>query len=283
MASKLLKYDVTARLGEGAGSVIYAVKDPATKKVYALKHVPRLKEKDIRFVEQMQSEFEISKTFNHPNLRKSYELTFKKSLFRKVTDAYLLMELVEGLALDVRPPKTLLEIVDTFIQAAEGLKAMHKMGYIHCDIKPNNIIRSDKGDVKVIDFGQTAKVNTIKERIQGTPDYIAPEQVNRKPIVPQTDVYNLGATLYLALTGKPIPTLYTVNKKGDNSFLMDATIASPAQLNAKIPPALSNFVMECIASRIEKRPADMENVVTRLELAKHVLMKQGNPAPSARS
>jgi len=280
MAGKILKYDVIERLGEGAGSIIYAVRDPADRKMYALKHVPRAKDKDIRFVEQMQSEFEISKNFDHPNLRKSYELSFKKTLFRKITEAYMLMELVEGRALDVQPCKTMLDIVDTFIKAAEGLSAMHKAGYIHCDIKPNNIIRNEKGAVKVIDFGQTAKVNTIKERIQGTPDYIAPEQVNRNPVVPQTDVYNLGATLYYASTGKPAPTLYTVNKKGENSFLLDSTISTPMQLNPKVPAQLSNLVMECIASRVEKRPADMDSVVHRLELVKHVMLKP--PTPSAR-
>jgi len=274
MPEKLLQYDVLERLGEGAGSVIYAVRDPLTKRMYAMKHVPRLNDKDIRFVEQMKSEFEISKSFNHPNLRKGYDLKISKSLLMKVNEGFLLMELVEGQALDVRPPKGLMDIVDTFILAAQGLKAMHQMGYVHCDIKPNNIIRNDKGEVKVIDFGQTAKIGTIKERIQGTPDYIAPEQVMRKPVVPQTDVYNLGATLYYALTGKPIPTLYTVNKKGENSFLMDSSIPAPAQLNPKVPPTLSNLVMECVMTRIEKRPADMESVIHRLELAKHILTKQ---------
>ncbi|HWE01652.1 MAG TPA: serine/threonine-protein kinase [Tepidisphaeraceae bacterium] len=281
MPEKLLQYDVLERLGEGAGSVIYAVRDPATKKIFALKHVPRINDKDIRFVEQMKSEFEISKAFNHPNLRKGFDLKINKSLLMKVNEGFLLMELVDGKALDARPVKGLVDIVDTFIQAAQGLKAMHQMGYIHCDIKPNNIIRNDNGEVKVIDFGQTAKIGTVKERIQGTPDYIAPEQVMRKPIVPQTDVYNLGATLYFALTGKPIPTLYTVNKKGENSFLMDSSIPAPAQLNPKVPTGLSNLVMECVMTKIEKRPPDMDSVIHRLELAKHILTKQANAAIQA--
>jgi serine/threonine-protein kinase len=189
------------------------------------------------------------------------------------------MELVDGKPLEVRPPGTLMEIVDTFIDAAQGLRAMHALGYIHCDIKPNNILRNDKGDVKVIDFGQSARVGTVKERIQGTPDYIAPEQVHRKPVEIQTDVYNLGATLYWALVGKPIPTLYTVNKKGENSFLVDTRIETPQQLNAKVPTALSNLTIEMISTRKERRPATMDEVVTRLELSKHILQKQANAAP----
>ena len=277
MAEKLLQYDVIERLGEGAGSVIYAVRDPATKRMYALKHVPRLNDKDIRFVDQMKSEFEISRLFNHPNLRKSYDLKISKSLLLKVNEAFLLMELVEGKAW-IAPVTNLMDIVNTYLQVAQALKHMHSVGYIHCDLKPNNIIRNDRGEVKVIDFGQTAKAGTVKERIQGTPDYIAPEQVMRRPIVPQTDVYNFGATLYNSLTGKPIPTLYTVNKKGENSFLLDATIMTPAQLNPMVPAVMSNLVMEAISTKIEKRPADMDAVINRLELAKHILTRNANAA-----
>ncbi|HZL37766.1 MAG TPA: serine/threonine-protein kinase [Tepidisphaeraceae bacterium] len=274
MAEKLLQYDVLELLGEGAGSVIYSVRDPATGRMYALKHVKRVVDKDRRFVEQVQTEFDISRRFNHPNLRKSYDLKINKTLLLKITDAYLLMELVEGKALDVRPPSTMMEIVDTFILAAEGLSEMHRLGYVHCDIKPNNIIRNELGEVKVIDFGQSSRIGTVKERIQGTPDYIAPEQVTRKPLAPQTDVYNLGAALYFSLAGKPVPTLYTVHKKGENSFLLDAAIETPAHLNPRVPAALSNLVMESVASRMEKRPADMAEVISRLELAKHILQKQ---------
>jgi len=281
MAQKLLHYDVLERLGEGARSTIYAVIDPETKQVYALKHVHRESQKDIRFIQQMETEFEISRQFTHPNLRRTFELKIVKSMLLKVNEAYLLMELVDGRPLDVRLPTDMIDIVDTFIQAAQGLKAMHAMGYVHCDIKPNNILRSEAGKVKVIDFGQSCRIGTIKERIQGTPDYIAPEQVARRPVSIATDVFNLGASLYWALTGRHIPTLYTVNKKGENSFLLDTRIDTPQDLNPRVPPALSNLVIECISTNPKKRPDDMDQVITRLELAKHILNKaSGNPGPS---
>jgi serine/threonine-protein kinase len=273
MAQKLLQYDVLERLGEGARSTIYAVADPATRHLYALKHVVRSDPKDLRFVEQMEAEFEISRQFVHPNLRRTFDLKVNKALLLKVTEAFLLMELVDGQPLDVRPPKSLVEVCDTFIQAAQGLGAMHQMGYVHCDIKPNNILRTPTGHVKIIDFGQSCKIGTVKERIQGTPDYIAPEQVKRKPVSHKTDIFNLGATIYWCLTGRNIPTLYTVDR-GDNSFLVDDRIQTPQDLNANVPPALSNLVMEMIASKPEKRPADMQVVITRLELAKHIIQKQ---------
>jgi serine/threonine-protein kinase len=279
MAQKLLHYDVLERLGEGAGSTIYRVRDPQTGRELALKHVVRDDQKDIRFVEQMETEFEISRQFTHPNLRRSYELKIQKTMLVKVAEAFLVMELVDGKPLDVNPPRDMMDTLDTFIGAAQGLRAMHQMGFAHCDIKPNNILRNEKGEVKVIDFGQSCRLGTVKERIQGTPDYIAPEQVTRRPISVQTDVFNLGATLYWALTSKPIPTLYTVNKKGENSFLLDSKIETPMDLNPRIPPAVSNLVMECIATKPSKRPADMDQFINRLELGKHILMKHMNATP----
>jgi serine/threonine-protein kinase len=273
MAQKLLHYDVLERLGEGARSTIYLVQDPDSRQVYALKHVVRTDAKDIRFIEQMETEFEISRQFTHPNLRRSFDLKIIKTLLLKVNEAFLVMELVDGKPLDVKPPTDLMDICDTFIQAAEGLRAMHQMGYAHCDIKPNNILRNDKGMVKIIDFGQSCKIGTVKERIQGTPDFIAPEQVARRPISVQTDVFNLGATLYWVLTGKHIPTLYTVSKKGEHSFLLDTRIDSPQDLNPKVPTAVSNLVLECVSTKPQKRPADMDAVIQRLELGKHILGK----------
>jgi serine/threonine-protein kinase len=280
MSQKLLHYEVIDRLGEGAGSVIYSVRDPMTGRKYALKHVVRHKDKDVRFIEQMETEFEVSKQFTHPNLRRSFDLKIVKTILLKKNEAFLIMELFEGKPLEVRPPSSMLDVVDTFIPAAQGIKALHEMGYIHCDLKPNNILRDSNGQIKVIDFGQTAKIGTVKDRIQGTPDYISPEQVERRPITIQTDIYNFGATIYWALTGKTIPTQYTVSRKGEHSFLLDTLIPTPQQLNPKVPIAMSNLVIECISTNPKKRPPDMEQTIMRLELAKHVILKQANPVPS---
>ena len=280
MAQKLLHYDVLERIGEGARSTIYAVRDPTTGKTYALKHVLRADDKDLRFIQQVENEFQISKQFHHPSLRRSLQLKINKTLLLRKHEIFLVMELVDGTPLDVRCPPDLQEIDDTIIKAAQGLRYMHGLGLVHCDIKPNNILRSEDGQVKVIDFGQSCKIGTIKERIQGTPDYIAPEQVSRRPVTQQTDVFNLGATLYWALTGRHIPTLYTVNRQGENSFLLDARIDTPQDLNPKVPPALSNLVMDSISTAMRKRPPDMDAFLTRLELGKHILLKNVPPPPA---
>src|SRR5215203_3174317 len=134
MAQKLLHYEVLERLGEGARSTIHHVVDPATQKHYALKHVVRAEPKDLRFIQQMETEYEISRQFNHPNLRRSLELKIVKTLLLKVSEAYMLMELVDGKTLDVVPPRDMMDVLDTFIQVAQGLKAMHQLGYVHCDL-----------------------------------------------------------------------------------------------------------------------------------------------------
>ncbi|MFT3787289.1 MAG: serine/threonine-protein kinase [Tepidisphaeraceae bacterium] len=277
MGDRLLHYDLLERLGEGARSTIYRASDTRTGRIVALKHVIRKDDKDIRFIEQMEAEYNISKNFTHPNLRRSLDLKVTKTLLFRVTEAVMIMEYVDAVPLDVQPPPDIFSTLDCFVLVSEGLKAMHNMGYIHCDLKPNNILRSTKGEVKVIDFGQSCTSGTIKERIQGTPDYIAPEQVDRRPVTVQTDVFNLGATLYWALTGRHIPTLYTVNKKGGNSLLSDALFEAPMQLNPLVPPVVSELVMQCVATNPRKRPDDMDTLIHKLEIGKHLIEKARNP------
>lgn len=278
MPEKLLHYELQQQIGVGARSTIWRALDPRTGRTVALKHVLRKDDKDIRFVEQMEAEYELCKNFTHPNLRRALELKIMRTLLRRVTEAIMVMEYIEATPLDVQPPPDLASTLDTFIQSASGLKAMHTLGYVHCDIKPNNLLRSNTGQVKVIDYGQSCPIGTVKERIQGTPDYIAPEQVNRKPVTVQTDVFNLGATLYWALTGRHIPTLYTVQKKGSgNSLLSDELFDAPIQLNPLVPPVVSEMVMMCVSTNPKKRPADMDAMIHKLEIGKHILERKKDP------
>ncbi len=266
-------YEIIRLIGEGAGSLIYAVSDPSTRQVYALKHVIRKNDKDIRFIEQLETEHEVGKQVRHPGLRRTFDLKINKNLLFKVTDAILVMELFDGSPLEFNVPPTLVGIVDVFIKTAEALDALHLMNYVHCDLKPNNILLNHQGDVKIIDLGQAAKTGTAKRRIQGTPDYIAPEQVKCQPVTFKTDIYNLGATMYWTLTGgQKLPTLYTL-KKSDNSLLVDDLLPTPAKINPQIPEPLSNLVMECVRVNPVKRPKGMGDVARRLEIIRHVLTK----------
>ena len=93
----------------------------------------------------------------------------------KLKELLLSMELFEGETLEDGPTLSLGDVLLVFRMVATGLNAMHQRGFIHCDIKPNNILLSKSGSINIIDLGQSCRIGTIKARIQGTPDYIAPE------------------------------------------------------------------------------------------------------------
>ena len=236
-------------------------------------------EQDGRFIEQLENEFEVGKHLAHPGLRRVIDYKCNRTLLRKVTDAALVMELFDGHPLETHLPTDLIVILDCFIATAEALASMHQSGYVHCDLKPNNIMLGSRGEVKVIDLGQACPVGTVKARIQGTPDFISPEQVKCQPVSRATDVFNFGATLYWALTGRKLPTLFTL-KRGENSFLVDAQIPSPAELNPTISQPLSTFVMECVRTVAAKRPADMAEVVRRLEVLRHAVARDRGVKPA---
>jgi serine/threonine protein kinase len=265
LPKELFGYEVVDRIGEGAASTIYAVTDPKTHQLYALKHVVRKTEKDIRYIDQVENEYNVSKLFRHPGLRKSYDLKInRKVLFGPVTEAALVMEFVHGLPINEQRPTGVPAMVDTFTQTARALESMHHLRLVHCDLKPNNIIRDADGTVKVIDFGQACPFGTEKPRVQGTPDYIAPEQVKLKPVSPRTDVYNLGATMYWTLTGQRAPTLYTI-PKGHKEILKEQKYPTPMELNPAVPEEISKLVMDCLRYRPHERPTHMEDVLRVLE------------------
>ena len=269
----VMGYEVIDFVGEGAGSLLYAVSHPQTKQIYALKHVQPKTDRDQRFVEQLENEYEVGRLVRHPGLRRSIEMKVNRTFFRKVTEAVLVLELFDGQPLDRQLPKRVAGIISIFIQTAEALDALHALGFVHCDLKPNNILVSNEGDVKVIDLGQACLKGKAKSRIQGTPDYIAPEQVKCEAVSVATDVYNFGATLYWALCGKNLPTLFTL-KRSENSFLLDQKLPTPRDLNPVVPEALSNLVMECVRTNPAKRPQGMRDVILRLEIIQHVLKKR---------
>jgi serine/threonine-protein kinase len=267
-------YRVISEIGRGAASIIYLVQDVKNKQIWALKHVEKVNPKDQRFLDQAEAEYKIAQELDHPSVRAIPRLIKKKGSLLSVRDLYLVMELVDGQSLEVHPPKTFEEAVNIFKQTARALAHMHQRGFVHADMKPNNIVVSDQGEAKIIDLGQSCRIGTIKERIQGTPDYIAPEQVHRREITPKTDVYNLGATMYWTLTRRHIPTALA---KGNSlvGSLDDNMIEKPIpaiELNARIAPKLNDLIMQCVEVNPDKRPPDMQYVADRLELILGILL-----------
>jgi serine/threonine-protein kinase len=264
---RLFGFDVVERLGEGAASTIYAVSDRADGQLYALKHVIRKNDKDIRFIHQLQNEFAVSRLFRHPGLRRYVAVKLHRSLMFKVKEAALVMELVDGISLDKHCPKEIPALLAIFEQVAKALSGLHYLDYVHCDLKPNNILVNAEGQVKLIDFGQACKIGTIKQRIQGTADFISPEQVKLQPVMVQTDVYGFGANLYWALTGQSVPTLYTVSRS-QRDIVKEMKFPAPMDLRPDVPKPLSDMVMSCLKMLPLRRPENMEQIVTVLRAAR---------------
>lgn len=276
-------FRVMAELGKGAASTIYVVQDIKSKQVWALKHVEKNGPKDDRFLAQADTEYEVASKLNHPNIRKIVRKFKRREGLLTVKELFLVMEHVDGVSCDIKPPKTFESMVSIFLQTASAMAHMHDCGFVHADMKPNNIVVTAAGAAKLIDLGQSCKIGTVKPRIQGTPDYIAPEQVHRRPIVPKTDVYNLGATMYWVLTHRHIPTAMA---KGDSlvSSLDDALIQRPTpcqEINPRIPAKLAELVMQCVEVDPADRPADMHYVADRLNLIEGMLRARGAQVANA--
>ncbi len=257
-------FDVIETLGHGARSTIYAVR-AKDGQVFALKHVIKREDADQRFLDQAQTEHDVAHQLDHPILRKSLRLIRGRRLIR-TNEIVVLMEMVDGHTLEQANLSDTTQISRLCQQVALGLGAMHEAGFIHADIKPNNILVTDDGHAKIIDFGQSCSAGTVKERIQGTPDYIAPEQVLRREMTAQTDVFNLGATMYWLLTNKHVPTLFPKGEPG-LSFKTDDACAPPRDLNPQVPPALSSLVMKCIQTDPTDRPESMARIHDWLDIA----------------
>lgn len=259
-------FTILRRIGTGARSTIYLATDEEDDATVALKRVIFEKSEDARVFEQVETEYKVAHQIDHPYLRKCYKLKKIRSMF-KAKELLLSMEYFDGQTLEEFPTLSLGDVLLVFRMVASGLAAMHQHGFVHCDIKPNNILLAKSGSIKIIDLGQSCKIGTTKQRIQGTPDYIAPEQVRRKPLGPKTDIFNLGATMYWALTGKHAPTL--IPKK--NKFGLPVTEArrAPHELKKQLPLGISKLVMDCIEDDPANRPRNMMNVISRLDLMVH--------------
>lgn len=258
-------FTIIRRIGNGARSTIYLATDEEDGTVVALKRLIFEKPEDHRVFEQTENEYKVAQKIDHPYVRKCYKLQKIRSMFR-VREMLLSMEHFEGKTLEETTTLSLGDVLLVFRMVATGLSALHQQGYVHCDIKPNNILINKAGTIKIIDLGQSCPIGTIKSRIQGTPDYIAPEQVRRKTLGPKTDIFNLGATMYWALTGKNVPTL--IPKK--NGLLAErAKCFAPHELKRQLPIGVSKLVMDCIKEDPAERPASMAEVISRLDLMIH--------------
>ncbi len=258
-------FTVIKRLGTGARTTIYLATDEATRQPVALKRLVFEYPEDTRIIEQIETEYKVARQIDHPYVRKCYKLIKKRKLLR-TKELLLSMVMFDGVSLEEGPSLSLGDCLLVFRMIATALNAMHQRGFVHCDIKPNNILIGKDSTIKIIDLGQSCRIGTIKPRIQGTPDYIAPEQVRREHLSHRTDIFNLGATMYWALTGKNVPTLIPPKTNFGLPLSQQRKFKSPREIYRKIPREISELVMECVREKPTERPASMADIIARLDV-----------------
>jgi serine/threonine protein kinase len=269
------KFHVLATLGTGAHSSILQVRRVKDSKQYALKVVPIGGPEDFKFLEQARHEFKVAQALHHPNLIKIYSLEMVRDWLFRIRKVHLLIEYVNGKTLDTVPRLGMPRLVQVFEKVAAGLVHMHRRSIYHADLKPNNILLSRSGDVKVIDFGLARMKDAETTRIQGTPEYIAPEQARDGVVNERTDIYNLGATMYRMVTWRHPPSPLA---GGEGGIALDAKtwqkMLTPVQeYSAEAPKALCDLIHRCLSFKPDKRPERSSEVQGTLDHLVEELVK----------
>ena len=261
------KFQVIGPLGTGAHSTILHIRRSADAKHYALKVVPIDGAADMKFLEQARHEFRIAQMLEHPNLIKIYSLETPRDWLLRMRKVHLLIEYVNGKTLDTLPRIAIPKLVQIFVKVAAGMVHMHRRGVWHADLKPNNILLSRTGDVKIIDYGLAWVKGEDKERVQGTPEYMAPEQAKRGLVNERSDIFNFGATMYRLVTWRLPPSLVTTEEDGLPIDLKTwHRLLKPVQeCNAEAPPALCNLIHKCLQFDAHKRPDRMSEIQGMLD------------------
>ena len=275
MAIDIPNYRVVEKLGVGAQTRVFRARCMRTGKDYAVKYVKIVNPEDVGFIELLKAEYAIGSVIDHPVIRKVFELRMLRRRLR-VYGAILFMEYVEGMSLaDKEFKRPVDEVLRIFTETAMGLKAMHQAGFVHADLKPNNILVTPGQEVKLIDLGQSAKINRAKPRVQGTIDYMAPEQVHREKLDQRTDVFGVGACLHKMLTGTAIKTKMNQNLSVNSQGLVGKRIqGSGGAALEELPNSVVRLIEDCCQPDPANRIIDMPTLAERLTLARMTLKKR---------
>jgi serine/threonine protein kinase len=260
-AEKIGKFQVLETLGTGAHSTILRVRRADDGKEYALKVVPVEDEEDKKYLEQARHEFRIGQMLNHPNLIKVFAFETESDWLFRVRKAKLLVEYVNGQTLDKVPLLNPAKLLRVFEKVAAGLVHMHKQGVLHADMKPHNVMLGRGLTVKIIDYGLAWVKDEPKDRVQGTPEYMAPETGSHKLINERTDIYNFGAMMYRLVTLQFPPSVvpsadgFQISEKMFNDQLVPV-----GDVNKSAPPELCDLIHRCLSYNAHKRPERMSVV-----------------------
>lgn len=264
-AGRVKGYELIARIAYGAGSTVWRARALRTGEICALKIASRSDGIDSRHFRQIVNEYRAARQFDHPNLARVHELISSRVLFW-VTQMALAMEYVPGVNLaELRQKEKLsaTHLLDLYMQMAEGLGYMHSQNVVHLDMKPHNVIVTPERRVKIVDFGLCMPAGNYNRRVQGTPDFMAPEQIRMGWVDERTDIYNLGATMFYLITGNSVQMTLTARNGNSNG---KATVASQTfrSLTIDIPEQLESLILASCRPQPAERPHTMAQVLADL-------------------
>ncbi len=257
------RYEVLEKIGTGGMSDVYKARDHKLNRLVAVKVLKQEFSENENFVSKFRVEAQSTAGLMHPNIVNVYDVGDEDGV------NYIVMELVDGITLkkyiEKKSRLSVKEAVSIAIQVAMGLEAAHNNNIIHRDIKPQNIMISKEGKVKVTDFGiaKAATSNTITSNVMGSVHYTSPEQARGGYSDAKSDIYSLGITLFEMLTGR-------VPFNGDTTVAIaikhiQEDLPSPADYNDDIPISVEKIVLKCCQKSPDRRYQNAAELIADLK------------------
>ena len=257
------RYEVLEKIGTGGMSDVYKAKDHKLNRLVAVKVLKQEFSENENFVSKFRVEAQSTAGLMHPNIVNVYDVGDEDGV------NYIVMELVDGITLkkyiEKKSRLSVKEAVSIAIQVAMGLEAAHNNNIIHRDIKPQNIMISKEGKVKVTDFGiaKAATSNTITSNVMGSVHYTSPEQARGGYSDAKSDIYSLGITLFEMLTGR-------VPFNGDTTVAIaikhiQEELPSPSDYSDDIPISVEKIVLKCCQKSPDRRYQNAAELISDLK------------------
>ena len=259
------RYEILEKVGTGGMADVYKSKDHTLNRYVAVKVLKQEFSENANFVSKFRVEAQAAAGLMHPNIVNVYDVGEEKGIY------YIVMELVDGITLKNYIAKRgrlgYKEAVTIALQVSMGLEVAHRNHIIHRDIKPQNIIISRDGKVKVTDFGiaKAATSDTITSNVMGSVHYTSPEQARGGFSDEKSDVYSLGVTLYEMLTGE-------VPFDGETTVAIairhiQEPMPSPRKINPDIPYSVDQIVLKCCEKSPDRRYQNMQELAADLKMS----------------
>lgn len=259
------RYEILSRVGAGGMSDVYKAKDHKLNRNVAIKVLKNEFSKDKNFVSKFRVEAQSAASLIHPNIVNVYDVGEDAGLY------YIVMELIEGITLksyiDKKGKLSVKETISIAIQIANGIECAHNNQIVHRDIKPQNIMISREGKVKVTDFGiaRAASANTINGSAMGSVHYISPEQAGGQYVDEKSDIYSLGITMFEMLTGRvPFDGESTVTIALKH---IKSNVPSVREYLPNVPVSIEKIILKCTQNRADRRYPKISLLISDLKRA----------------